>query len=344
MGLEGRMTLTDHLVGIRDALKGGRFPNEAAISQGVVLRLLRALEWPVDDPQVVFPEYTVEARRVDFALCPRPQKPVVFIEVKQVGQTAGADKQLFEYAFHAGVPMAVLTDGQEWNFYLPAEQGAYEERRVYKLDLLERDLGESARIFSRYLAYSDVCSGQAIDHAKADYRNVARQREIEGTLPKAWGRLIEEPDELLVELLAKKVESLCGYRPDASLVGTFLERQTRQLTEVMSDQRHASPPHQFDAGTTEPGSQKRVPGRRGPRLASRRMRAGCEPKHNPKELVVSFEGGSVKSWPLPAREDKHAIRRIRDQAVRFGEENGATLGQIDAIKKALTAAGYHLTK
>jgi hypothetical protein len=40
-----------------------------------------------------------------FATLPRT---AVFIEVKQPGQTSAADKQFFEYAFHEGVPRAVL--------------------------------------------------------------------------------------------------------------------------------------------------------------------------------------------------------------------------------------------
>jgi len=74
------------------------------------------------------------------------------VEVKKIGFTAGADRQLFEYVFHLGVPMAILTDGQEWSFYLPGEQGRYDERRVYKIDLLELDISELAEkdgIFQR---------------------------------------------------------------------------------------------------------------------------------------------------------------------------------------------------
>jgi hypothetical protein len=37
----------------------------------------------------------------------------VFIEVKQIGRSDGGERQLFEYAFHRGVPMTILTDGQE---------------------------------------------------------------------------------------------------------------------------------------------------------------------------------------------------------------------------------------
>ncbi|MBP0633710.1 MULTISPECIES: hypothetical protein [unclassified Cupriavidus] len=80
-----------------------------------------------------------------------PGKAIAFIEVKQIGQSDGAERQLFEYAFHAGVPMAVLTDGREWNFFLPGEQGDYRKRRVYKLDLVERDVRESVERLERYL-------------------------------------------------------------------------------------------------------------------------------------------------------------------------------------------------
>lgn len=143
----------------------------------------------------------------------------------------GADRQLFEYAFHSGVPVAVLTDGQEWGFYLPGEQGRYDERRVYKLDLLEREIEEAVSRLERYLQYERVCSGEALKSARADYQNVARGREIEATLPRAWESLLEEPDSLLLELLAEKVEDLCGYKPDLDLCSEFLKSK-RQLGVV----------------------------------------------------------------------------------------------------------------
>src|SRR5271169_845724 len=90
---------------IRSGIKAGRFANEASVRQGVVLRLLQSLSWPTYDTQVVAPEYSVEGRRVDFCLCHPSAKPVVFIEVKQLGQSDGGERQLFEYAFHKGVQM-----------------------------------------------------------------------------------------------------------------------------------------------------------------------------------------------------------------------------------------------
>ena len=177
---------------IKNDLQFGRFTSEAAVSQGIVLPILNELGWPVFGTHVVWPEYTAGGGRVDYALCNPPDRPVIFIEVKRVGQAEGADRQLFEYAFHQGVPMAVLTDGQEWHFYLPAEQGQYQERRVYKLDLIERDSAECENRLKRYLDHKEVASGSALDAAKADYRDINRDRQIHNALPMAWKQLVEQ--------------------------------------------------------------------------------------------------------------------------------------------------------
>lgn len=224
------MGLKDHILHIQENIRAGLFVNEASVSQGIVLRILQALDWPIFDSRIVSPEYGVEGRRVDFALCHPPSKPLVFIEVKQIGQSEGADKQLFEYAFHLGVPMAVLTDGQEWHFYLPGEQGLYQERRVYKPDLLERNVEECEARLNRYLDYQALCSGKALEEARREYQGVAKDRQITLTLPMAWAKLTEEPDDLLIELVADKVESLCGYKPDPDTVASFLANGARPIS------------------------------------------------------------------------------------------------------------------
>lgn len=212
---------------IRTAIRAGRFPNEASVSQGIVLRLLNALGWACYDTDAVWPEYSLGGRRVDFALCSPPGKPIAFIEVKQIGQSDGAERQLFEYAFHAGVPMAILTDGREWNFFLPGEQGDYGERRVYKLDIIDRDVKECVERLERYLKQSAVASGDAMLAARDDYRNVSKERQMRAALPKAWAQLIVDEDDLLLEILADRVESLCGFKPDPDMVAAFLKEGTQ---------------------------------------------------------------------------------------------------------------------
>ena len=217
------MTLKEHIDDIHKGLEAGQYGNEAAVSQGVVLRLLGALAWPTFNTQVVAPEYGVEGTRVDFALCHPLSKPLVFVEVKQVGKIEGAEKQLFQYAFHTGVPIAILTDGREWHFFHPSGQGDYKERRVYKLDLIERDSEDSARRLNRYLDYQSIRRGDAVRAIEEDYRNVSRQRQVATRLPEAWDKLVEDADEFLVDVVAEKVESLCGYRPTDEQVLNFLK-------------------------------------------------------------------------------------------------------------------------
>ena len=217
------MTLKEHINDIRKGLETGRYPDEAAVSQGIVLRLLGALGWPTFDTQVVVPQYVVEGRKVDYALCYPLSKPLVFIEVKRVGNIEGADRQLFEYAFHEGIPIAILTDGREWRFFHPIAQGDYRERKVHEMDLTEDDSEKSAERLERYLNYESICTGEAVETIKKDYEKVVQQRQVATRLPEAWNKLVEEADEFLVHTVAEKTESLCGYRPPDEQVLDFLK-------------------------------------------------------------------------------------------------------------------------
>ena len=218
--------LSKEIQDIRTRLEKGEYDSEAAISQGVVLRLLSVLGWPPHDMRTVIPEYVVKGTRVDYALCHPPEKPIAFIEVKKnldQAQRDKAEEQLFQYAFHQGVPFVVLTDGREWNFFLPAGKGNYAERLVYKLDLAERNPDDCAYRLKRYLRYDAIRTGKAYELIQKDYDDVTRKREIQTALPKAVAQLIADKDELLLDLVAEQAGKLCGYQPDRSVVASFLK-------------------------------------------------------------------------------------------------------------------------
>lgn len=212
-------TLADIITKLRE----GRFPNEQAISQGIVLRILHELGWTTWDVSLVWPEYQTGEGRADFALCNPPNKPAVFVEVKPPGKAEDAVRQALDYAFHSGgVPVVVLTDGKTWSFYLTMEQGTYDERRVYKLDLFEREPSEAAAKLTQYLSLSNIKSGQALDSAREEYRNRNRAAQARAAIPAAWQELVGKGDELLVELLASAVESKAGIKPEEDDVLAFL--------------------------------------------------------------------------------------------------------------------------
>ena len=197
----------------RDRLQSQGFSNEASISTGIVLPILDALGWDAFNPHVVAPEFRVRNRRVDFALIANGS-PSVFVEVKQPGLADGADRQLFEYAFHEGVPLAVLTDGATWSVYVPSEQGSYEDRRAYHLDLAERDPADSADRLRRYLDRDAVADGSAIGHARRDCQRAKQRKGALAALPQAWANLVADEDAALLGRLAAEVESASGYQPE----------------------------------------------------------------------------------------------------------------------------------
>lgn len=61
-------------------------------------------------------------------------------------------------------------------------------------------------------------------------------------------------------------------------------------------------------------------------------------------LYVGFLHGKSNSWPLPEKSDKAGIRIVLEKAVVFAKQNGASHGQEEAVRKALTSAEYWLKK
>ena len=72
------MPIKDFIERAQSLLRRGAFISEAAVSQGLLLPALHELGWPVFDTSVVTPEYSVEGRRVNYALCHPANRPAVF--------------------------------------------------------------------------------------------------------------------------------------------------------------------------------------------------------------------------------------------------------------------------
>jgi predicted type IV restriction endonuclease len=207
----------------RDGIHAGKFLKAPAVARGVILPLLLDLGWPIFNPAVV--NDSEPKGHPVFELCPNEKNPSVVIKVKSPGQHLRGDQQLFEYAFQRGAPMAVLTDGRYWHFYLPGEQGTFEDRRIYLLDIAGADLSSIGQRLQRYLDYRAVGSGAALEAARLDYQEGYRARLIQATLLDAWTKLVEEQDDVLVDLIREKVQFLCQHKPSPEVVADFLKKQ-----------------------------------------------------------------------------------------------------------------------
>ena len=207
------MSLEDIIKDIQCRLKNGEYANEQAIMQGIVLRLLAAMDWPVYDTNKVAPEYRVQNMRVDLALCVKPNKPDIFIEVKQPGGISSAEEQLLNYAFRQGIRVAIATDGREWYFYWPSGKGVYESRKFYAVNLIKHDVIDTAERFRRYLLFDDVVSGGAFKNAEDDYENLRIKQYAKEHIIDAWKKMIEERSPIIINAISDEVKNLCDHPP-----------------------------------------------------------------------------------------------------------------------------------
>ena len=116
--------------------------------------------------------------------------------------------------------------------------------------------------------------------------------------------------------------------------GKFRETEDDVLRRVLG----VPPAGAQERGRLAGGRRK---GRGNIRYATKRMPSRLEGDH----LVVEFSDGKAGRWKLPDRKDKEGIKRLRETARAFVVSNGGTdPGQVNAVYKTLTDAGYFLHK
>ena len=174
--------------------------------------------------------------KVDIALL-KLSKPVIFIEVKAPGKIdLAGEEQLFNYAnLHSGIPMVVLTDGNEWHFFNSYGIGDYQDRKVKSLYLCQDDLLDCSNILKRYLTYENVKNEQAFNDLQADYKKSRLENDARNSIIKAWQKLVNDEDTILIDSLIEETEKICGYLPIKKDVVEFLQK-------MLVNDNNSSPP------------------------------------------------------------------------------------------------------
>jgi hypothetical protein len=199
-----------------------QFLNEEATKQSIILPILQNMGWRVFDPDEVSPEFSVENKRVDYALRIGSVNKV-FIEVKRINEELeNHQEQLLTYSFRQGVNLSILTNGILWWFYLPLQEGSWEQRKFYAIDMYSQSVDKIADVFNKFLNKDKVLSGEALVNAKKLYGDRQKKDIIKRNIPKAWKKLHVEGDEFFIELLAETTENICGHRPDNLEISEFL--------------------------------------------------------------------------------------------------------------------------
>ena len=190
---------------------------EAKVQQVIVLPILRRLGWDPDNDREVYPQYPVADGWVDYALL-ISNAPKVFIEVKKGGEPLEKhQEQLLNYSFKQGVKLAALTNGVTWWFYLPLQEGSWEQRKFHAVEFDKQNGTEISQKFADLLSKENVSSGKAVQTAEDLYK----RHQIAETLQEAWNQLV---NGTIADLLSTKTLELCGHRPDKNEVDQFLTK------------------------------------------------------------------------------------------------------------------------
>jgi len=221
---------------LKDFLQKNRAANsqliyfdEAKTKNAFILPILHLLGWDIFNVDEVYPEYSVENRRVDYSLRIK-DKNEVFLEAKKTSENLEShEDQLLEYSFRQGIELAILTNGITWWFYLPTKKGEWKNRKFYTIDILNQDQDDIAEKFIGLLTKQNVQSGSSLQYAETIYKGKIRNKSIKETLPNAWNSLIEGIDPMLLDLLSDATEKLCGYKPELSEVSDFIKNHKNHL-------------------------------------------------------------------------------------------------------------------
>lgn len=283
--------------------------DEATTKQVIILRMLFELGWKIFKADEVNPEYSVANRRVDYSLRINGSNKV-FIEVKKVAEDLeNHQKQLLDYSFQEGVELAVLTNGVTWWFYLPLSKGSWEQRKFFAIDIIQQEPEISANRFIEFLSRKNVETETAIRLAESMLKGRVKENEIKKSLPKAWNKIISEPDELLVELINETVEKICGHRAEREQIVSFIS----EYVEIHSD---------FQNGIKE--SQPKVT------PSTRKIISGSEKSTNISRSLPP--NGTICQFSYKGSQYNGIIKDGRFQVDRFGSFSSFSAASVEITK------------
>ncbi|MFO7946387.1 MAG: hypothetical protein R6V19_06215 [Armatimonadota bacterium] len=149
----------------------------------------------------------------------------MFLEEKAPDQRLAAhEEQLLQYSFAQGIPLAVLTNGNEWWFYLPLEEGNWSARKFAVIDLQNQPAEHVCRIMNTYLEKDAVWSGDAKDTAKKTFAEAREKKRIREELPGIIEGLLISPSDFIIEVFQTEAQAELGALPPNKLVADVLQQ------------------------------------------------------------------------------------------------------------------------
>jgi len=214
--------------------------DEAAIKQAIVLKILSLLEWDPFNIDEIQPEYGLEDGKVDFLLKHKDSHKVFLGVKKELNGFEKYQEKFLSWAVQGDVKIAVLTDGFTWRFFLPLIEGNLENKKFHTIEIHREKAEDVKQSFSDVLSKQNIISDNTVKIAKDIFNNRKKIRLINEYLPKAWLKIMNEPEKWLVDIISEVTEDLCGYKPEGEAVQEFIISEVK--TEAEKSGLHRSKP------------------------------------------------------------------------------------------------------
>lgn len=232
--------------------------NEKAVEAKILTPILGNLGWDIFGPDLSY-RHTVGDKKdrgeVDIALKVK-KRTVALIEAKASRERLEDHVgQVLRYAFHEGVQICVLTNGQEWWLYLPREEGPPPERRFSSFNIKTDSIEKIAGNLEAYLSKENLGTREAEKRAKEVLKALRDKEYLQTEIPRIWKTKLDEPDEELVSLVTKWVDNEIGLRPAKEQVVALLKGlPVPAVVASREAQRVSQPSHPPEKKKEESGS------------------------------------------------------------------------------------------
>lgn len=207
--------------------------DEASIKQAIVLKILSLLEWDPFNLDEIQPEYRFKEHKVDFAIKHKDSVKAFLSVKKDLNDFKKHIEMLLNWSAQCDVKIAVYTNGLSWWFFLPLVEGSKDDKIFCTIDMQEEEIEVIDQKFSDFLSKKNVISDNATKLAEDICNKKREDMLINEHLPKAWDKIMNEPDKWLIDVISEVTKDLCGYKPDIEKVKEFV-RSDRKIQAAQS--------------------------------------------------------------------------------------------------------------
>ena len=223
------MDLYKILITVISRLNSYKLEDFDRIKQAVIIPILRNLNWDDTNPEVCWPNYRINDSIYDYALL-HSGYPCVLIKCCKINDFE-TKKQYYIQAddYPESVQLLIITDGNQWNFYLNNQGNITLGNIFYSIFLTnEEKINEYVEFLNQHLSKYPVITGESRKSAEILFSKNYERKKAQELVERVWDSIHEEPDEKLVKLILKNVRNLCGIKPEVEYVRAYLKGKSKK--------------------------------------------------------------------------------------------------------------------